>query len=111
MPHPRHSQIPTALRFTLSYTQQGEKVTLGTSSARLPARPPKQRGGSQVIPYTSTKGASILGVLGDFNLLDLLTQGSTVAGAVLADDADFLGALGLTVVGRSGWMDGLGVGG
>lgn len=48
-------------------------------------------------------------MLGDFNLLDLLTQGSTVTGSVLADNADFLGALGLRR--KVGWMDQRGVGG
>jgi len=34
-----------------------------------------------------------LAVLGDLDLLHELTQGSTIAGAVLAADSDFLGAL------------------
>jgi hypothetical protein len=49
--------------------------------------------------YASTERAGVLAVLGDFNLLDLLTQGGTVAGAVLADYTNFLCVLGL------GWMD------
>ena len=43
----------------------------------------------------AAEGASVLGVLGDFNLLDLFAGSATVAGAVLADDSDLLGALGL----------------
>ncbi len=34
-------------------------------------------------------------MLGDFHLLDGLTQRGAVTGAVLADDSDLLGALGL----------------
>ena len=41
--------------------------------------------------------AGVLGVLGHLHLLDLLTHGRTIASAVLADDADLLGALGLRV--------------
>ena len=40
--------------------------------------------------------ASVLGVLGDLHLPDLLTQGSTITGAVLADNTDLPGALGLS---------------
>lgn len=39
--------------------------------------------------------AGVFGVLGDFNLLDLLTGRATVAGSVLADYSDLLGVLGL----------------
>lgn len=38
----------------------------------------------------AAEGASVGGVLGDFHLLDLLTQGSTVPGTVLAGNADLL---------------------
>ena len=44
-----------------------------------------------------TEDAGVLGVLGDFNLLDDLTEGGTVTGAVFPADADFLGALTLCV--------------
>lgn len=43
--------------------------------------------------YLSTEGARVGGVLGDFHLLDLLTQRRTVARAVLAHNANLLGAL------------------
>ena len=43
----------------------------------------------------AAEGAGVLGVLADFNLLDLLAGSAAVAGAVLADDSDFFGALGL----------------
>ena len=39
--------------------------------------------------------ASVLGVLGDLHLPDLLTQRCTITGAVLADNADLASALGL----------------
>lgn len=39
--------------------------------------------------------AQVLGVLASVGLLDLLTQRSTVTGAVLADNPRLLGALGL----------------
>lgn len=45
--------------------------------------------------YLSTERASILGVLGDFNLLDLLTQRGTIASTVFTRNAYFLGTLGL----------------
>ena len=38
----------------------------------------------------AAEGAGVGGVLRDFHLLDLLTQGSTVPGTVLAGDADLL---------------------
>jgi hypothetical protein len=47
--------------------------------------------------------------LADFNLFDLLAGSAAVAGAVLADDADFFGALGLhgeRVVRMDGWGEG-----
>ena len=40
----------------------------------------------------ATEGASILGVLADFNFLHHFPEGGTIAGPVLADDADLLGA-------------------
>ena len=40
----------------------------------------------------SAEGAHVLGSLGDFEFLDDLSEGRTVAGAVLADDADLLGS-------------------
>lgn len=48
--------------------------------------------------YASAEGASVLAVLGDFDLLDLLTDGGAVTGSVLAHDTDFLGVLGLYVI-------------
>lgn len=43
----------------------------------------------------TAEGAGVFGVLGDFNLLDLLASSATVTGTVLADDSDLLGVLGL----------------
>lgn len=42
-----------------------------------------------------TERASVLGMLADFNLLDLFAGSATVASTVLSDDADFFGAFGL----------------
>lgn len=42
----------------------------------------------------SAEGAEVLGVLTDFNLLDLLPQAGTISGAVLADNPDLLCTLG-----------------
>ncbi len=47
------------------------------------------------LPYLAAKVAEILGVLADLHLLDDLPQAGAVAGAILADDPDLLGALGL----------------
>lgn len=46
-------------------------------------------------PYLSTEAASVLGVLGDFDLLHHLTQGSTITGTVFTGDSDLLCTLGL----------------
>lgn len=46
-----------------------------------------------ICAHLAAEAAEVLGVLADLNLLDLLTQGSTVAGAVLADNAHLLRAL------------------
>ena len=40
----------------------------------------------------ATEGASVLGALADFNFLHHFPEGCTIAGSVLADDADLLGA-------------------
>jgi hypothetical protein len=48
---------------------------------------------------TSTERASVFAVLGDFDLLDLFTEGRTVTGSVFTDYTDFLSVLSL------GWMD------
>lgn len=42
------------------------------------------------IIYLSTESASVLGVLGDFNLLDHLTQGGTIPSTILASDSNLL---------------------
>ena len=46
-------------------------------------------------PHLSAEIAEVLGVLADLHLLDDLTQASTIAGTILADDPNLLGALGL----------------
>ena len=45
--------------------------------------------------YLATERAQVLAMLADFCLLDLLTKTSTIPCAVLADNADLFGALGL----------------
>lgn len=42
----------------------------------------------------SAEGADVAGVLGDFHLLHLLTQGGTVSGTIFTRDTDLLSALG-----------------
>lgn len=55
-----------------------------------------ERANGQVLwAYLAAKLASVCGVLSDFNLLHLLPQRGTIAGTVLANDADLLGSLGL----------------
>ena len=43
----------------------------------------------------AAKGAGVGGMLGDFHLFDLFTEGRSVAGAVFTRDSDFLGTLSL----------------
>lgn len=43
----------------------------------------------------ATEGASVLGMLGNFHLLDGLTKRSTITGTVLAGDSNLFRALGL----------------
>ena len=45
--------------------------------------------------YLATERAQVLAMLADFCLLNLLTKTGTIPCAVLADDADLFGALGL----------------
>lgn len=45
--------------------------------------------------YLSTEGAGVFGVLGDFHLLDHLTEGSTITGSIFTGDSDLLRAFGL----------------
>lgn len=42
------------------------------------------------VPHLAAEGAEVLGMLRDFHLLDDLTQGSTIACAVLACDPNLL---------------------
>ncbi len=44
-------------------------------------------------PHLAAEAAEVLGVLANFDLLDLLPQRSAIAGAVLADDPDLLSTL------------------
>lgn len=62
-----------------------EGPALATDSTTLPA--------CRKSPHLAAEGAEVLGVLGHLNLLDLLPQRGTIAGAVLADDPDLLRAL------------------
>ena len=45
--------------------------------------------------YLSAERAEVLGVLADFNLLDLLPQTGPISGSVLPDDSDLFRTLGL----------------
>jgi hypothetical protein len=76
----------------------------GSSSAGNPSTTSNNLGATTALPDTDSgalhgvltaEGASVLGVLGDFDLLDLFAGSATVTGAVLADDSDLLGTLGL----------------
>lgn len=49
------------------------------------------------IIYLSTESASVLRVLGDFNLLDHLTQGGTITSTILASDSNLLCTLCLKI--------------
>lgn len=54
--------------------------------------------------YPSTERASVLGMLGYFDLLYLFTKGSTIASTVLSDNAYFLCSSGLTEMMRQNRM-------
>lgn len=45
--------------------------------------------------HLSAERASVLAVLGDFHLLDHLTQRGTITGTIFTNDSNLLGALGL----------------
>lgn len=45
----------------------------------------------------ATEGASVLGVLTDFNFLHHFPEGSTITGPVFAHDSDLLGAFGIAI--------------
>ena len=48
--------------------------------------------GSSLHLGLATEGASVLGVMADFNFLHHFPEGGTIAGPVFADDPDLLGA-------------------
>lgn len=69
----------------------------------------KRRGGSEWSqerlfkgPHLSAERAGVFGVLRDFDLLDHLTQGGSISGAVLSNDSDLLCTLGLRREGGGG---------
>ena len=51
--------------------------------------------GSSLHLGLATEGASVLGVLADFNFLHHFPEGGTIAGPVFSDDPDLLGAFSL----------------
>lgn len=53
--------------------------------------------------HLAARGAGVAGVLGDFHLLDGLTERGTVTGTVLSGDANLFGTLGLDVSCSSWW--------
>lgn len=70
-----------------SLTPEGNLPSLPLRRApRFPAHSPS---------YFATEGASVLGVLTDFNFLHHFPEGSTITGPVFAHDSDLLGAFGL----------------
>jgi len=91
---PPHDQMPAAVRFTLSLPQKvhvyctPRKRNCGRSRQRV-------RVASGQLP-----GATYRGVLGHLDLAHDLTQGGAIARAVLARDADLLGATGHLATGR-----------
>jgi len=52
--------------------------------------------------HLAAEGASVLAVLGDFHLLDHLTQGGTITGTIFTNDSNLLGALGLSIKKKRG---------
>jgi hypothetical protein len=60
------------------------------------ARPDSDAGSLHGI--LSAECAGIFAVLGDFNLLHHLTEGSTITGSILSGDSNLLGTLGLKVI-------------
>lgn len=52
---------------------------------------------AKLLTHLAARGASVAGVLGDFHLLDGLTERSTVTGTVLSGNANLFGTLGLNV--------------
>lgn len=64
---------------------------VGTAGNSLPAGVAvPDTGGVTLDGRLAAEGAGVLGVLGDFHLLHLLTQGGTVPGTVLSGHADLL---------------------
>jgi len=52
--------------------------------------------------YTTAESASVLAVLGDFHLLDLLTERGTITDTVFTNNSDLLSALSLETMKRVG---------
>ncbi len=82
--HAEHLQMPTAVR-RIAFLPQNTHMYCERRLARSCGRRGRR----------GRRGRANLGVLGDLNLLHDLTQRRTVAGGVLAADADLLGALSL----------------
>lgn len=114
LPQALHPQMPTALRFTANCGPRRSRAPRQEQDLtdESPARAPRGRcptGGMRrwadlrcvaaaalrPAAHLAAELARVLGVLADLHLLDDFTQAGTVAGAILADDADLLGALGL----------------
>jgi len=74
-----HFQIPTAYLLTHSYKQAIQFVKLTSLSMGC--------------AYLATEWAHVFGMLSDFELLDDLSEGSTVAGAILSTDSYLLSSL------------------
>jgi len=89
-------------RLELAQTTNGRADSGGGSSAEDVSTASNGLGARLALPDTSSlalhavlaaEHASVLGVLGDLDLLDLLTQRGTIASTVLADNTDLLRSL------------------
>lgn len=79
--HLKHFQIPVACLFTLlGKAKQFFDITTLRGNAT--------RATQKYLRVLSAEGAAILGVLGDFHLLDDLSERSTVSGTVFTANSD-----------------------
>jgi hypothetical protein len=82
--HLPHFQIPVECLFTLLHIKVDAKLAATNTDNQ-----------HQHLRVLSAESAAVGGVLGDFHLLDHLTQSSAISGAVLAANSDLLGVVSL----------------
>lgn len=70
-------------------------ASAGTQRTKEPLTNTEQRQQKQGDIYLSAESASVLAVLGDFHLLDLLTERGTITDTVFTNNSDLLSALSL----------------